>query len=92
MLKVKVTRETMVKAIEYHAFEGYSLSPVLDDDADVCDWARWVLGDVIPCDAVKLDAAGLVVTVNGADVVIGVQAVALGAEVLDAVRRHLLIG
>ncbi len=42
MLKVKVTRETMVKAIEYHAFEGYSLTPVLDDDADVSDWARWV--------------------------------------------------
>ena len=91
MLKVKVPRQTMVKAIEYHAFEGYGLTPVIGDDADVGDWARWVLSNVISCDAVKLDAAGLGVTVHGDDVVIGVQAVAMGAEVLDAVRQHILI-
>lgn len=90
MLKVKVMRETMVKAIEYHAFEGYSLTPVLDDDADVCDWARWVLGDVMECEAAELDAAGLSVAVHGDAVVIGVQPGKTGAAVLDAVQRHVL--
>lgn len=91
MLKVKVTRETMVKAIEYHAIEGYGLTPVVDDDADVCDWARWVLADVMGYEAAELDAAGLSATVNGADVVIGVQAGKAGDDVLDAVHRHILI-
>lgn len=91
MLKVKVTKTTLTKAIEYHAFEGHGLTPVLDDDADVCDWARWVLADVMGCEAAELDAAGLVVAVDGDGVVIGVQAGKVGADVLDAVRNHINI-
>jgi hypothetical protein len=74
MLKVKVDRETMVKAIEWHARDKEGLTPVIADDGDLCDWARWVLATVSSYDAEQLDGAGLLVTFAGDAITIGAPA------------------
>ena len=91
MLKVVVERETMVKAIDYHARDKAGLTPVIGDDDDLCDWAAWLLAEVSSYDAETLTGAGLVVAGDGDGVVIGVQAGKVGADVLDAVRNHINI-
>jgi len=88
MLKVKVDRETMVKAIDWHAQDGHGLTPVVDDDADVRDWALWLLADVTGYQSEELDA--VTVTVADDTVTIGAPAGKLGDDVIDAVRRHIL--
>jgi hypothetical protein len=90
MLKVKVDRETMVKAIDWHAQDKEGLTPVIADDDDLCDWARWLLAAVSSYDAEQLDDAGLLVTAEVADVVIAIKGDKVGYDVLDAVSTHIL--
>ena len=90
MLKVKVDRETMVKAIEWHARDKEGLTPVIADDGDLCDWARWVLATLSNYGAEQLDGAGLLVTAEIADVVIAIKGDKVGYDVLDAVSTHVL--
>jgi hypothetical protein len=89
MLKVKVMRETMVKAIEYHALDKAGLTPVIGDDDDLCDWAAWLLAEVSNYDAETLDGAGLLVTAEGGDVVVSIQRGKVGDDVLDAVSTQI---
>jgi hypothetical protein len=79
----------MVKAVDWHANEGHGLTPVVDDDADVKDWALWLLADVTGYQSEELDA--VTVTVADDAITIGAPAGKLGDDVLAAVWRHILL-
>lgn len=89
MLKVKVDRETMVQAIDWHANDRRGLTPVVDDDDDVRDWTLWLLADVTGYQSEELDE--VTVTVASDAVTIGAPAGTLGNDVLGAVRQYILL-
>ncbi len=43
MLKVSIDRETMLKAIDWHARERKGLTPIIEGDDDLLDWTRYIL-------------------------------------------------
>jgi len=89
MLKVKVDRETMVKAIDWYAKDNHALTAVIEDDEDLRDWARWVLTEVSSYQPEELTAAGLVLSVDDAGVTVAIQSGKVGDDVLEAISMRI---
>lgn len=89
MLKVRIKRAVLQKAIEYHTDEGMTV--VIEDDSDLVDWTIRVLAKVSGLDVDALnDDAGLSVAVQGDAVLLTVEANQAGSDVLDAVKSYIL--
>lgn len=86
MLKVKIDRETMRKAIEWHAKEGKGLTPVIDDDEDLVDWTHYIISEQAGFHPNE-DPAPLHVAVvaPGGDLIISGS-----KEIFDAVEHYIL--
>lgn len=86
MLRVKIDRETVVKAVEYHAQENKGLDPVIEGDRDLADWLEYVLRDVggLGDGTAESDPPIIVEVRDGAFIVGG------SVEVMDTVRQYVL--
>jgi hypothetical protein len=88
MLRVKLDRETVVKAVEYHARDNKGVEPVIGDDDELCEWLEYALRDV----------GGLGDGTAESDLSLSVEAIDGGAwfvvggneEVIDAIRHYIL--
>lgn len=81
-MKIRLNRDELLKAIDYHATEGYGLQPVVESDADVTDWTRYLLGKWI---GTGIDGDGFGLAFDGEGVVL-----AGDARVIEAVRESIL--
>lgn len=85
MLRVKLNRETVKGAVEYYVQENEGLTPILEDDADLLDWFRYVLGTD---GRGPEELAAVELALASDEVVLAVPREL--ADVLDTVRRHVL--
>lgn len=81
-MKIKLDRAVLLKAIDYHATEGYGLQPVVESDEDVTDWTRYLLAKWI---GTGIDGAGFGLVFDGDAVTL-----AGDAGIIEAVQESIL--
>ena len=91
MLKVRIDRAVLVKAIEYHADDGEGLTVVIDDNSDLEDWTLRILAKLAGFDMTAIrEDAGLTVAVGDDGVLLCLAANRAGEDVLDAIKHYVL--
>lgn len=81
MLKIRISREVLVKAIMYHADKSEDLTPIIEDDSDLREWTRRLILDWTSED----DVAWMTFTAEGDTIIIGGS-----NDVIDAIKSQVL--
>lgn len=84
-MKIRLNRDELLKAIDYHAADGFGVEPVLTDDTDLTEWTRYLLGKWTGYEDGELDGAGFGLAFDGEGVVL-----AGNVEIVEAVRSYVL--
>lgn len=94
MLKISIDRETMRKAIDWHAREGKGLTPVIESDEDLVDWTHYILATLTGYDPNEETTPLQVDIRNGSpseENPTGQSLVITGSiQILDAVESYIL--
>jgi hypothetical protein len=91
MLKVKIDRAVLTKAIEYHTDDGDGMTVVIEDNSDLEDWTLRILAKLAGYDMTSIrEETGLIVSAVDDGMLICVTANKTGEDVLDAIKHYIL--
>lgn len=89
MLKIKLSKESVFKALQYCTSHDYGLDIVIENDHDILEWTTWLLCNWLLCKLTynedKAIEGSLVVSIINDEVIIGGDSL-----VLDAVRHNFI--